>query len=451
MSTIVTKASKGSILTSVEMDANLDNLNADKIESNTASTAVGNIVAYSTTGGRQIKVATAAEIVAAIGATAVANATAAGFATNATNAVNLTGGLGGSIPYQTDAGTTAMLANGAAGQILQSNGGTAAPSWVAAPSDGTRSQRIITSDYTAVLDDRSSFLHHTASDTLIRDVTIPTNASVPYAIGTVLVIVNDKGAHPLRILCGDTIEIALKTLMDSFGLAVLENSYTTLLKIGTTKWLADGTNLAVRHAITTSTPIVNFDVATAMTAAGWDGVTPLLLDHTLSGSGVIGSVGAGTVAYRSLNLPIKSFVNLVLNSGTYITGAGGLPSGGSGGTALQVTNRVNLTNNGTIGGGGGAGGNATSRTGIKEIDFQYFSAAGGIGAGHSTGNVTTGGAATVVPGNLGYSGAGGALGASGTSGTGNYSNGSGGSPGAAINGVAYVNKLVTGTILGAQV
>ena len=75
MSTIVTKASKGSILTSVEMDANLDNLNADKIESNTAVTVVGNIAAYSTTGGRQIKVATAADIVGAIGATAVTNAT----------------------------------------------------------------------------------------------------------------------------------------------------------------------------------------------------------------------------------------------------------------------------------------------------------------------------------------------------------------------------------------
>lgn len=75
MSTIVTKASKGSILTSVEMDANLDNLNADKIESNTAVTVVGDIAAYSTAGGRQIKVATAADIVGAIGATAVTNAT----------------------------------------------------------------------------------------------------------------------------------------------------------------------------------------------------------------------------------------------------------------------------------------------------------------------------------------------------------------------------------------
>jgi hypothetical protein len=44
-------------------------------------------------------------------------------------ATNLAGGSGGTIPYQSAAGTTAMLANGTAGQVLQSNGTTTAPSW----------------------------------------------------------------------------------------------------------------------------------------------------------------------------------------------------------------------------------------------------------------------------------------------------------------------------------
>lgn len=51
---------------------------------------------------------------------------------NAATATSLAGGSGGSIPYQSAAGTTAMLANGSSGQLLQSNGGTAAPSWVTA-------------------------------------------------------------------------------------------------------------------------------------------------------------------------------------------------------------------------------------------------------------------------------------------------------------------------------
>ena len=57
---------------------------------------------------------------------------AAGIATYANNAgiaTNLKNGAGGSIPYQTAANTTAFLANGIIGQLLQSNGGTSAPSW----------------------------------------------------------------------------------------------------------------------------------------------------------------------------------------------------------------------------------------------------------------------------------------------------------------------------------
>ena len=66
---------------------------------------------------------------------------ASGVATNLTGtaasltaglATSLAGGLGGQLPYQSAAGTTAMLANGSAGQVLQSNGTTLAPTWVAA-------------------------------------------------------------------------------------------------------------------------------------------------------------------------------------------------------------------------------------------------------------------------------------------------------------------------------
>jgi hypothetical protein len=49
-------------------------------------------------------------------------------ATTATTATNIAGGSGASIPYQTAAGTTAMLAFGTAGYVLTSNGSNA-PSW----------------------------------------------------------------------------------------------------------------------------------------------------------------------------------------------------------------------------------------------------------------------------------------------------------------------------------
>jgi hypothetical protein len=45
------------------------------------------------------------------------------------NSGGLAGGAAGSLPYQSAAGVTAMLANGTAGQYLMSNGGGAAPTW----------------------------------------------------------------------------------------------------------------------------------------------------------------------------------------------------------------------------------------------------------------------------------------------------------------------------------
>jgi len=60
------------------------------------------------------------------------NQNTSGNATTATTATNLAGGSAGTVPYQSAAGTTAMLAAGSSGQLLQSNGASA-PSWVAAP------------------------------------------------------------------------------------------------------------------------------------------------------------------------------------------------------------------------------------------------------------------------------------------------------------------------------
>jgi hypothetical protein len=74
-----------------------------------------------------------------ITATLSGNATSATSATSATTAgiaTNLSGGAGGSIPYQSGASTTAMLSNGTAGQVLTSNGTTLAPSWTN-PTNGT--------------------------------------------------------------------------------------------------------------------------------------------------------------------------------------------------------------------------------------------------------------------------------------------------------------------------
>jgi hypothetical protein len=61
-------------------------------------------------------------------ATFVGAVTAPSFSGTSSTATNLAGGSNGTIPYQSAAGTTQMLAVGTAGQVLQTNG-VGAPSW----------------------------------------------------------------------------------------------------------------------------------------------------------------------------------------------------------------------------------------------------------------------------------------------------------------------------------
>ena len=55
------------------------------------------------------------------------------FAGKKTIDINIFGGSGGSIPYQSALSTTALLANGIAGQVLTSAGTTLAPNWSSVP------------------------------------------------------------------------------------------------------------------------------------------------------------------------------------------------------------------------------------------------------------------------------------------------------------------------------
>jgi len=64
------------------------------------------------------------------------NQNTTGNAATATTANNITGGTGGSIPYQIAVNTTTFLAKGTTGQVLTMNSGATAPQW-ATPTTGT--------------------------------------------------------------------------------------------------------------------------------------------------------------------------------------------------------------------------------------------------------------------------------------------------------------------------
>lgn len=230
-------------------------------------------------------------------------------------------------------------------------------------------------------------------------------------------------------------------------------------------------------AQTISTQITSYNLSTAATAAGWDGVAPLIATITITSTGsVVGPVGGG-LAFDVPALPTGSLVT-VIDDG-YIAGGGGLGGAGGpytgaasnglqGGTALRVRSPTVLRGSGTIAGGGGGGGGGagiyiTSGTGSA-------SSAGGRGGdgarwpastynpGAVPGYVSSGdasckggdGGAGAPPGVKGDVGLTGTPAGSYTSVT-NGTSGQGGAPGHAVDGMDFVTNESTCQFIGTAV
>lgn len=96
--------------------------------------------------------------------------------------------------------------------------------------------------YTAVAADSGKHLFHPAADTTARIFTIPSNASVPYEIGTALTFVNENGAGVVTIaITSDTMRLAGAGTTGSRTLAA--NGTATALKVTATSWLISGVGL----------------------------------------------------------------------------------------------------------------------------------------------------------------------------------------------------------------
>ena len=142
----------------------------------------------------------------------------------------------------------------------------------------------------------------------------------------------------------------------------------------------------------------DYNVATAATAAGWDGVKPLIATITInSGVVVYGSLTTpGAAAFTVPSLPTGSIVNIIRNGsiigrgGASGAGGGGTPgsavgqAGGTGYDGLLLSYPVTLYGTGMIAGGGGAGGGGEGIT-IDSPNGQYSSAGGGGGNGAGAG------------------------------------------------------------------
>ena len=234
----------------------------------------------------------------------------------------------------------------------------------------------------------------------------------------------------------------------------------------------------VYTASSTTRTNVRTDVAKQYGYVGADG--PAAVAVTIK-SGVV--LGGGTPTGASLltgGWPAGSTMLITLESGAFIAGAGGaggrgadingagVGAGGDGGLAMNVLVNAALINNGTIQGGGGGGGGAARRL-INSVWLPGGSGGGGAGANPGAGggivntnNATIGQAGSFTAGGLagdaggyqgGVGGAPGALGGNGAPGTA----GGGGARGAAgtaiqvlTSGGFSLNKIVAGTITGAE-
>ena len=100
-----------------------------------------------------------------------------------------------------------------------------------------------TANYVATYADSGKHIIHPASDANNRIFTIPSNATVPYANGTVLTFINMANTVTINVasdtmyLAGDTTGNTAARNLGVYGLA-------TAVKIDTTIWIISGTNLA---------------------------------------------------------------------------------------------------------------------------------------------------------------------------------------------------------------
>jgi hypothetical protein len=95
-------------------------------------------------------------------------------------------------------------------------------------------------DYTFVLSDNGKHVYHPTSDTTARTFTIPPNSITAFPVGSTIVVVNGHaaGSVTIAIAGGDTMRREGTGTTSSLTLAA--DGMATLLKIGTTLWIASG-------------------------------------------------------------------------------------------------------------------------------------------------------------------------------------------------------------------
>lgn len=97
-------------------------------------------------------------------------------------------------------------------------------------------------DYPIVLADAGTVLFHPSADTNPRTFTIPANDTIAFPVGSVLTFINQNAGGAITIaITSDTMRLAGAGTTGSRALA--SNGIATAIKVTSTEWLINGTNL----------------------------------------------------------------------------------------------------------------------------------------------------------------------------------------------------------------
>jgi hypothetical protein len=229
MSTIVTRAGKGSALSYVEVDSNFTNLNSDKYQT---GGALGTPASGTLTNCTGLPVGTG---VSGLG-TGVATFLATPSAANLASAVTEETGSGNLVFATSPTLVTPVLGTPTSGNLSNCTAdGTDAVGFRNIPINSKSAA------YTTVLADSGEVIFHPSTDANARTFTIDSNANVAYALGTAITFINMTSQVVTIAITSDTMYLAGTGTTGSRSLA--QYGIATAVKMTSTTWIISGSGL----------------------------------------------------------------------------------------------------------------------------------------------------------------------------------------------------------------
>ena len=269
--------------------------------------------------------------------------------------------------------TNANITVDAQGRLTAASSGSGGSTAVSYP------QNIQSGNYTLVLADSGKHIY--SANTGAQTITIPTNASVEFPIGTLVTIVN-MGSNKIVLSISGVSIIPAGSITSLASAQIPSGATVQLLKTGTNIWNATFGTVAT-NSIAASYLVIAGGASGGRSNGGGGGAGGYLTSTTSLSSGTTYTVtvGAGGASASGTQQGNDGSNSVLSGTGVSVTAIGG----GGGGTQ----NGTNAGRNGGSGGGGsylnGVGGTPTSGQGFS----------GGTGS-TSTGNGAGGGGASAV-------------------------------------------------------